>query len=217
MSIAVIISPSQCKRRPLRIYLGMEFVDFHLSIFSLSITFTDFELMSNSPITLGLLAFFPSAIVQNYKPSLNFPASKITVEKIKIGLRMGLIVRNFHKHDGTVTILSQFMKQILNLLFQRPIVSIKVNGATLHVEKAYLAPRPPQEMMNSATSMPSAVAPSVDIGSEIPVFDQDYILDFFRLDELRYADAVTFWIERWSEYETVVTILYGCPFNVFAF
>ncbi len=191
MSIAVI-SPSQCKRRPLRGYLGMEFVDFRLSIFSLSVTFTDIELTSDSPITLGLLAFFPSAVVQKYKPSLDYPASKITVEEIKIGLRMGLIVRN-------VTILSQFMKQIWNLMFQRPIISIMLNGATLHIEKAYLAPHPPQEMINITATMPSAVAPSDEIGSEIPVFDQDYLLDFLRLDELRYANAVTFWIERWSE------------------
>lgn len=183
----------------------MEFGDFRLSILSLSITFTDIELVAESPVTLGLLAFFPSGVAQKYNPTVDFPASKITVEKMKIGFRMGLIVRKFDKQDGAITILSQFTKQILDIIFQRPIISIKLNGAILHVEKAYLAPLPPPTMNDITASLPSAIAPSDDIGSEIPVFDQGYLLDFLKADELRYADSVTFWIERWSEYIHVET------------
>lgn len=178
----------------------MEFGDFRFSIYSLSVTFTDIELMSESPITRELLALlFPSTVVQKYNPSVDFPASKITVDKMRIELRMGLTVRNFDRQDDANTIMSQFTKQMWNIIFQRPLISFKLNGATLHAEKAYLAPRPSLERIDKTLSMPSAISSLDDIGSEIPVFDQDYLLNYLRADELRYADSVTFWIERWRE------------------
>lgn len=202
-SLSLLLHNCRNERRPLRTHLGMEFGDFRLSIYSLSVTFTDIELISESPITRELLALlFPSAVVQKYNPSVDFPTSKITVEKMKIGLRMGLIVRNFDKELDPDTITSQFTKQILNIVFQRPLISIKLKGATLHVEKTYLAPQPCLEWINKSVSAPSAISSIDDIGSEIPVFDQDYLLNYFRADELRYADTVTFWIERWREFTT---------------
>ena len=191
----------------------MEFGDFRISLLSLSIYFTDIELVAESPITILLLGIiFPSAVVQKFKPSAEYPTSKITIARMKVGLRMGLIVRNFDKHDGAITFLSKFTKQLLDLIFLRPVISIKLNRATFHIEKLYLAPRPPPEMMmNNTTSLPSAIAPA-NIGSEIPVFDQDYMLDFLRLDEVRNADYVTFYMERWREF-TICDPLYRCPFQ----
>lgn len=170
-----------------------------MSPFSLSITFTDIILYSESPIVLFFLGLlFPSAVVQKYNSSDDFPASKITVKKMKVGLRMGLVVRNIDKSNGSIKILAQGTNQVLNFIFQRPIISIKLHGATLHVQKAYIAPPPPPEI-NISTSLPSAIPSSENIGPEIPVFDQAYLWEFLKDDELRYSDAVTFWVERWGE------------------
>ena len=122
----------------------------------------------------GLFAsLFPSAIVERYDTSDEFPTSKISIKELKVQIRIQHILR--------------------------PIVCVKLRGVTLEVEKAYLARPPPEFVADAQDSLPSAIPPSVDIGPEIPIFDDRIVLDFLRGEELRDADTVTFWIERWSE------------------
>lgn len=186
-------------RGPLRRYVGMDFLDFKISLHKLSITFTKVELSPvESPILQGIFgALFPSAIVQKYEASEDHPPSKITIEKLKVALRMGIIRDGDDRTDKLVYRLSERLR---NILFQRPLISIKLNGVVVEVEKAYVAPKPPPEFCAMGKdSLPSAVPPASELGPEIPVFDQDAVLSFFRDDELRDADQTVFWIERWSE------------------
>jgi hypothetical protein len=163
-------------RRPLRKYAGMEFVDVKISLYKFSFNLTKIEILPvESPIFRGLFAsLFPSAIVQRYVSSDEYPTSKILIKELKVQIRMQNIVC--------------------------PIICVELRGVTMEVEKAYLAPRPPPEFVADAQdSLPSAIPPSDDIGPEIPIFDDRIVLDFLRGDELRDADTVTFWMERWSE------------------
>lgn len=181
----------------------MEFVDFNISVIKLSLTFTKIELLPvESPILRGLFSsLFPSAIVQRYESSDEYPASKLSIEKLKVGLRMRRSVVATHDgHAGTMKTLSRWSNTLWNAMLQRPILSIKLVGVILEVEKAYIAPHPPPEIHTTAhDSLPFAVSTSDNAGPEIPTYDQDCVLDFLRVDEVRDAEGVTFWMDRWSE------------------
>ena len=181
----------------------MEFGNFTISLTKLSLAFTDVEIYPvDSPITKGLFsALFPSAIVSKYEASDEYPASKISIGMMKVGLRTRSIVSSQEKYEGIVNTASHWVKQQLKTMLHRPVISIKLTGVTLEVEKAYIAPHPPQEYHTPGEdSLPSAVSPSPGIGPEIPMFDQDYVLDFLRDDEVQNADKVTYLMERWCEY-----------------
>jgi hypothetical protein len=183
-------------RRPLRKYVGMEFVDVKISLYKLSLKFTKIQILPvDSPVFQGLFAaLFPSAIVRRYDASDEYPRSKISIEKLNVQIRMRL-TGSHGGHTGASTTLYLWIKQCM-----RPIISVELSGVTLEVEKAYLAPHsPPEFVADAQDSLPSAISPSFDVGPEIPVFDDRYYMDFLSSDELRDADKVTFWIERWSE------------------
>jgi hypothetical protein len=183
-------------RRPLRKYAGMEFVDVKISLYKLSLKFTKIEILPvESPVFQGLFAaLFPSAVIRRYDASDEYPTSKISIEKLNVRIRMRL-TGSHGGQTGASTTVYLWIKQCM-----RPIISVELSGVTLEVEKAYLAPRSPLEFVADAQyPLPYAIPPSVDVGPEIPVFDDRYCMDFLSSDELRDADMVTFWIERWSE------------------
>lgn len=173
----------------------MEFDDVKLSIYNLSLKFTHIVILPvESPVLQGIFAaLFPSAFVKKYDASDDYPTSKIAIETLRVRIRMRLNgSRGEHVGKSTPSNLWRRM---------RPMISVELRGVTLEVEKAYLAPPPPPEFSSEAQdSLPSAISPSDNVGPEIPVFDDGYLLDFLRGDESRDADIVTFLIERWSEY-----------------
>eukprot|EP00581_Thalassiosira_minuscula_P006206 CAMPEP_0183745000 /NCGR_PEP_ID=MMETSP0737-20130205/66017_1 /TAXON_ID=385413 /ORGANISM="Thalassiosira miniscula, Strain CCMP1093" /LENGTH=427 /DNA_ID=CAMNT_0025980655 /DNA_START=235 /DNA_END=1515 /DNA_ORIENTATION=+ len=186
-------------RRPLQKYVRMEFGDFEMSLLHLSFVFTDVQLIpQQTPIISGIFAaLFPSAIVRSYEESKEYPGSKISIKRLKVGLRVGTFARTHDEHAGVLKTLFCWVRQYL---FQRPIISVELNNVTLEVEKAYIAPQPPPEFhtINSQV-LPSAI-PSAKLGPEIPAFDQDYVLHSLRDGEISYANAVTFWMERWIKH-----------------
>ena len=177
----------------------MEFGDFRLSPHKISFIMTKIEILPvESPVLKGLFgAIFPSAIVKSYEYSDDYPPSKISVEKLKVGLRMRLLTCSQQKDDQMMRYLFRWARQLRYFIFQRPMIRIELTGVTLEVEKAYIAPSPPPMEFDS---LPSAISHEDELDPKIPTFDQDVVMEFLKEDELRDADGVTFWLERWSEY-----------------
>ena len=187
----------------------MEFGDLKISIHKLSLKITKIQILPvESPIFKGIFAaLFPSSIVQNYEVSDEYPPSKISIQKLSIGLRIRSFVGRHDEWDSCNMLkrIAILTNQLFNTIFQLPIISIKLSGVTVEVEKAYIAPCPSEAEFcttGRGGSFPSAVPlPSNDrVGPGIPRFDQDYILEFLKEDEIRDANGVTFWIERWIQH-----------------
>ena len=188
----------------------MEFGDLKISIHELSLKITQIQILPvESPIFKGIFAaLFPSSMVQSYEVSDDYPPSKIVIQELIFGLRIRSFVGRHDEWD-TCSILKRISiltNQLFNTIFQLPIVSIKISGVTVEVEKAYIAPcQSEAEFCTTGCPgglFPSAIpSPSADrVGPGIPTFDQDYILEFLKEDEIRDANGVTFWIERWIQH-----------------
>ena len=186
-------------RYPLRKYARIEFNDFKISLLEISFTFTNVEILPlECPIINDIFgALFPSAVVGPYEESDEYPKSKISIDTMKVSLRTRAIF-DAYKNDNTGKAISKWASRICCILFQRPIMKIKLAGVTLTVNKCYIAPPPPQEFQTKRKHLLPTAVP------KIPTFDQDLLMSALKEDELRDADGITFLIERWSEY---------CPFK----
>lgn len=179
----------------------MNFGDFKISIVSVRLTFIDVTILPvESPIFKGLFAaLFPSSMVQKYKESDEFPASKITIEKVRVALRTRSMIGSCDSTDSSSNKAIHWVRQLWGVMIQRPIIWVQLIGVTLEVEKAYIAPPPPPELHSASQDHLPAAFPADVTNNDIPVFDQDYFLQFLREDEILDADDVTFKMERWRE------------------
>eukprot|EP00804_Cyclotella_cryptica_P012787 CCRYP_010547-RA/>CCRYP_010547-RA protein AED:0.05 eAED:0.05 QI:183/0.85/0.81/1/0.76/0.63/22/985/2990 len=184
-------------RAPLRKHLGLKFGKIRVRPHNLSIKLTDLELpcSESSIIRAIILAVIPSAHVKRVK---GYPESTVKIKHLSAKVRITSMAAAFH---STVDIESgtnsgrdgkpvPWMYNIIPKLF----IKIKLQGLDVWVEKAYLAPTPPE----FCTSSPPSALQDLDM-SHLPTFEQDSIL---MNGEISDADRVTFCIERWIDHVT---------------
>jgi len=201
-------------RPPLWKYLGVKFGDIEVTLYNLTVKVDHVELfpMKCSILRGIFVAIFPSANVSTQQLSDDYPESKITIDELTTTLRIGTAV-GLHLNDTVSDVENlkenklsvHWILRILYYLFPRPVIDVVMDGVILHVEKAYIAPDPPSELVidgahRSTASLPSSVVSSDKRSPYIPTFDQEYWMDFLRNDEVNDADNLTFCIERWIKH-----------------
>jgi len=187
-SLASLVTP--IIRFPLR-KVGVEFGDIATSILTLSIIVHRIEL---SPLDTPFLhvifiALFPSANARSEKESLDYPRSKIKIERLKVRLTI-------KSRDESYQM--SWAKRAFYLIFPRPMFVVKMKGVVIEVEKAYIAPAPPADFSAMTNQLPHAI--SMQAHPELLKFDQRYHLDQLGNAEILQADYITFCLERWIQY-----------------
>ena len=115
----------------------------------------------------------------------------------------------------------QWGLKLIYHLIPRPIIIIKLKDVSIEVEKAYLAPEPPSELraisrlnkQQLPLALPSPPPQDGDNGEDtnnnhLPKFAQDYFLNAIENEDVGEADKVTFFIERWSECISHITLFF---------
>ena len=102
--------------------------------------------------------------------------------------------------EEEVTKVFQFGNRLLRHLIPCPVIIVKLRNVSIEIEKAYLAPEPPEGFRRVSqinnSSLPAALQ-SHD--HDLPAFYQESFLDSIRNEEVAEADKVTVFVERWSE------------------
>ena len=191
-------------RFPLR-KVGVEFGDIEISILTLSIIVNQIELL---PLDVPILQFifaalFPSANARRStkeSPSDNYyPQNKIKIQRLKVRLKI-------KSRETFASNQISWTKRAFYLIFPRPMIVVKINRLVVEVEKAYIAPTPPADFethfVTMSTRLPYAV--STQQHPEIPMFDQNYLLEELRNAEVLEADFTTFCLERWLQHAAVI-------------
>lgn len=230
---------------PLSNSIGMKYGNIYASVWKLKLRITDVVLTPSSSAILKhiFLTLFPGGNVMPSKNSVDFPESKIIVGKITIKARFSSLARSLDdlddgenatgfptKEEDGVKIQKEFgfmgWFTSLNQFLPRPVIVIILHNVTIHVEKVYLAPKPPPKLMQhakktaaSATSNDNGddvdynsflpvvipipfndVANNDDDVKDLPTFDQDYFWEMIRDEGSYNADSLTFYIERWIDH-----------------
>jgi len=171
---------------------GVEFGDIEISFLQLSIIVNKIEL---SPLDMPILqiifiALFPSANARSEKESLDYPWSKVKIDRLKVRLT----IKSRDKSNQT-----SWAKRAFHLRFPRPFFVVKMRSVVVEVEKAYIAPAPPADFGDDVSNqLPHAI--SMQQHPELLSFDQRYHVEEFRIAEIRDADYITFCLERWIKY-----------------
>ncbi len=191
-SLASLVTP--LIRFPLR-KIGVEFGDMETSILTLSIIVHKVEL---SPLDMPILQFifialFPSANARSEKESLDYPWSKVKIERLKVRLTIHKS-RDDESHQNM-----SWAKRAFYLIFPRPMLVVKMKSVVIEVEKAYIAPAPPAEYGTMTNQLPHAISMQQN-HPELLKFDQIYLLEELGNAEILQADYITFCIERWIQY-----------------
>lgn len=218
-------------KAPLLKYLGMNYGNIHVIAWRFKFRITDITLHPSKCDLVKhiFLILFPSGNVMPTKNSVDFPESKITVGKITVKVRMSsLATRSTANHGDDTdiplpdrnsflnktadeTVLRKEIKlgwfAVMNHFIPRPVIVIILHNVTIHVEKVYLAPKPPsliqQRTKNSAQdSLPLALPfPNTNGGDEdLPTFDQNYFWEMIRDEGFTNAEALTFQVEKWIDH-----------------
>ena len=196
------------------------------------------------------LILFPSGNVLPSKNSVDFPESKITVGKITIKARISSLARSTNNNDyeedegadspfirscrsdkhsngsEKETTTQKEMRftglfSFMNHFLPRPVIEIALHNVTIHVEKVYLAPKPPPIIMQhlkksttkSATKNDSRILPVAiphplnnndeeDV-LELPTFDQEYFWEMITNEGFLNAETLTFYLERWIDHAVI--------------
>ena len=217
-------------RSPFATYLGMTFNSIKLSPWKLKVSINDIELLPSKSSMLQsiILSIFPSANVQRVENYIDYPESKITVQKISIKLRISSLAgptrdgdpctnySSTHTHKSTFDnavhrdlnepindkVLNRGLRMIHRLI-PYPIVVVKLHDVSIEIEKTYLAPEPPtgfrQVSFANSQTLPTALPNRHNDGEGLPTFHQDSVLDIIKNEEVDEADKVTLFVERWSE------------------
>lgn len=230
---------------PLLNCIGMKYGNIYASVRKLKLRITDVVLTPSSSTILKhiFLTLFPGGNVMPSKNSVDFPESKIIVGKITIKARFSSLARSLddlddgdnatgfpskeEKDDATIQkefgLLGWFTS--LNQFLPRPVIVIILHNVTLHVEKVYIAPKPPPKLIQHAKKTASATSndkdddidynsflpvaipiPSNDVANndddlkDLPTFDQDYFWEMIRDEGSYNAESLTFYIERWIDH-----------------
>lgn len=190
-SLASLVTP--LIRFPLRKHFGVAFGDIETSILTLSIIVNKIEL---SPLDMPILqvifiALFPSANARSEKESLDYPWSKVKIERLKVRLTI-------KSREETISNQMSWAKRAFYLIFPRPMFIVKMKSVVIEVEKAYIAPAPPANLGTVSNQLPHAI--STQQHPELLTFDQSYHLEELRNAEIFEADYTTFCLERWILY-----------------
>jgi hypothetical protein len=81
-------------------------------------------------------------------------------------------------------------------------IVVKMNNVVVEVEKAYIAPAPPDgfEMMSNRKLPYAVVSSQQHLHPDIPKFDQNYFLDELQNAEITEANHITYCLERWLQH-----------------
>jgi len=217
-------------RRPLLNYLGMEYGDIKISPSRLKLTIKDMELLPSrcSFLQSLILSILPSANVHKVDNCIDYPESKITVQKLTIKIRVGSLAGpshdgdpctntsshpherifgavdgSLHSHDTDEETKLKWGLRMMYHLIPRPIVVVKLSDVSIEIEKVYLAPEPPSQFCTTSQinnlQLPAAL-PLSQTGENLPTFDQDYFLNIIKSDEVVEAEKVTLFVERWIDH-----------------
>lgn len=189
-------------RFPLRKF-GVELGEIEISVLTLSIIVHEIEL---SPLDMTILqiifvALFPSAnarsIIKKESSSFDcnsgYPRSKIKIQRLKVSLTI-------NSRDSANQ--TSWIKRAVYIIFPRPMIEVKMNSVVVEVEKAYIAPTPPNGFDTMSNRLPYAVVSTQQQHSnpDIPKFDQNYFLDELQNAEITRANQITFCLERWLQH-----------------
>ena len=170
-------------RSPLRKHFGLQFGEIKVTVINLTFKLTNIELLSSESriIRAVILAVFPSAHVKKLK---GYPDSKVTVKCLSVKLRVNSVASFFStcnstSHMGKHHIETEFEKKNnicwIYHFIPKPHIKVKLHGLDIQIEKAYLAPKPPD--FCSSSSAPSPVQ-NFDV-SHLPTFEQDSMVDWY--------------------------------------
>ena len=212
-------------KAPLLNYLGMKYGNIHMSVWRLKLKITEITLQpSRSDLLKNIfLILFPSGNVKPMKNSVDFPESEITVGKITVKVRMSSLATRSatnhgddsdhslpHRNSDETTIQNEVTLgwfAFLNRFIPRPVIVITLQNVTIHVEKVYLAPKPPpliqQHTQKSARDSLPLALPLFNHGEaeeDLPTFDQNYFWDMIRDEGFSNAESITFQVERWIDH-----------------
>ncbi len=190
-------------RFPLR-KCGVEFGSIEISLLTLSIIVHEIEL---SPLDVPILqiifvALFPSANARSIKKessssdcNSSYPRNKIKIQRLKVSLTI-------NSRDSANQTIS-WIKRAVYVILPRPMIVVKMNSVVVEVEKAYIAPTPPDGFETMSNNrLPYAVVSTQQHHShpDIPKFDQSYYLDELQNAEITEANHITFCLERWLQH-----------------
>ena len=170
---------------------GAEFENIEVSILTPSVIVNKIEL---SPLDMPILknifiALFPSANARSEKESLDYPGSKVKIERLKV--RLTIKTRDQNNQKGCA------IKRAFQLLLPRPMFVVKMTRVIVEVEKSYIAP--PADFRDVVSNqLPHAI--SMQHHPELLQYDQSYYVEELRNAEIFEADYITFCLERWIKH-----------------
>lgn len=169
---------------------GAEFENIEVSILKPSVIVNKIEL---SPLDMPILknifvALFPSANARSEKESLDYPGSKVKIERLKV--RLTIKTRDQNNQKGWA------IKRAFQLLLPRPMFVVKMTRVIVEVEKGYIAT--PADFGDVSNQLPHAI--SMQQHPELLKYDQSYYLEELRNAEILEADYITFCLERWIKH-----------------
>jgi hypothetical protein len=190
-------------RFPLRKF-GVEFGDIEISLLTLSIIVHEIEL---SPLDVPILqiifvALFPSANARSIKKessssdcNSSYPRNKTKIQRLKVSLTIN------SRDSSSANQAISWIKRAVYVILPRPMIVVKMNNVVVEVEKAYIAPTPPDGFETMSNRLPYAViSRQQHLHPDIPKFDQHYYLDELQNAEIAEANHITYCLERWLQH-----------------
>lgn len=178
-----------------------------LSPLKLKLKITEIEIASSESAVLRsvILALFPSAHVSRPENPLDHPESRVSVQTLSVGLRVGAGgTPGAGGETGEPEAKGRAFAS--RRLLPHLVVVVKLKGVAIEVAKAYLAPEPPAELRSAATANGTALPAALPAGNrgKLPAFHQDSVLEIVEGEDVLEAERVTWLVERWSECVLVV-------------
>lgn len=207
----------------------MTFEDLRVLPWKIKIFLTNIELLPSKSSLLRtiIVAILPSANIKEVANSVDYPESRVTVDKLSIKLRIQSPVAISPKGidpDLTPNLAPEHSQiedgirivQYGLSFFPHLLVIVKLEGVKIEIEKTYLAPDPPEHYRRLSQDMgqplpvaiPFSSASSDDIGDadELPTFCQDMYLDGIENEDILDANNITWLVDKWIEHAKTKSI-----------
>ena len=202
----------------------MTFEDLRVSPWKIKVFLTNIELLPSKSSLLRtiIVAILPSANIKEVSNSVDYPESRVTVDKLSIKLRLQSPVamkpKGVADQDLTPDLGPEHSQiedgirivQYGLSFFPHLLVVVKLEGVKIEIEKTYLAPDPPENYRLQSQGMgqplPVAIsfssASSEDIGAadELPTFSQDMNLESIEDEDMADANTITWFVDKWIEH-----------------
>ena len=201
----------------------MTFEDLRVSPWKIKVFLTNIELLPSKSSLLStiLVAIVPSANIKEATNSVDYPESRVTVDKLSIKLRIqapvamspeGGIDQDLTPNLGPehsqleddIRIVQYALSFLPHLL-----VIVKLEGVKIEIEKTYLAPDPPEDFRRLSLDMGQPLPVAIPFSSasddtssadELPTFSQDLNLDGIKDEDLAEANTITWLVDKWIEH-----------------